>query len=61
MGDSRVQTPWVEKIIQASHLYHLHKVENLLFYCTRLGVLFSSIQDKQIEVTSSDIATALMQ
>jgi hypothetical protein len=33
--------------------------ENLFCDYIRLGVLFSSIQDKNIEVTSSDIAAAL--
>jgi hypothetical protein len=33
--------------------------ENLFTDCNRQGVLFSTVQGKQVEVTSSDIATTL--
>ena len=54
MGGSRIQTPWAEKTIQAVTSTTYTKLiaqffGNLLFYYTRPGVLFSSVQDKNIE------------
>jgi hypothetical protein len=65
MGGPRVQAPGVEEVVQTCHLHGLHKVgypvlfEPLSRDCNKPGTLSSTVQGKQVDVTTSDIAAAL--
>jgi hypothetical protein len=64
MGNSRVKGRGLKqlfKLIASTTYEHLVQsfYENLKYNCNRPGVLFSSIDNKDVEVTIVDIAAAL--
>jgi hypothetical protein len=63
VGGSRIQALWVEVVVQANPTAYARLVhtfcEHLTYNCNRPYILYSTIDDVDIEVTIVDIAAAL--